>query len=89
MKDIQPALEHPPADRLAAFALGQLEEAESIELERHLALCETCLDAMGTLPSDAFIGQLRQAQQRGDSSDRKSTRLNSSHIQKSRMPSSA
>ena len=37
---------------------------------------------------DEAVGALTKAQQLG-STDRKSTRLNSSHIQKSRMPSSA
>ena len=36
---------------------------------------------------EAFFEEIRGALERGE--DRKSTRLNSSHIQKSRMPSSA
>ena len=38
---------------------------------------------------DTLIAWVRGGARRGDPVDRKSTRLNSSHIQKSRMPSSA
>ena len=49
-------------------------------------------DIMGaTDPAKAAPGTIRKvhAKSIGENSDRKSTRLNSSHIQKSRMPSSA
>ena len=38
---------------------------------------------------DAVFDSITEALRKGDKVDRKSTRLNSSHIQKSRMPSSA
>ena len=38
---------------------------------------------------DAYLLKFRGAELADESRDRKSTRLNSSHIQKSRMPSSA
>jgi serine/threonine protein kinase len=33
---------HPTADRLLAFRTGRLDAAESAEIERHLANCESC-----------------------------------------------
>ena len=45
------------------------------------------MDAMCGMAS--YEGLLQQATEAIDAGDRKSTRLNSSHIQKSRMPSSA
>ena len=45
-------------------------------------------DRIHLIPGVLALGNLVQAQQR-TIEDRKSTRLNSSHIQKSRMPSSA
>ena len=51
-------------------------------LVQHLGGCEPALDAPDALLRDALGTGLW-------SSDRKSTRLNSSHSQQSRMPSSA
>ena len=60
------------------FRIG---EAEVTRLERIMDECQKTLEPLKsfTLPGGGRIGGL----------DRKSTRLNSSHIQKSRMPSSA
>ena len=56
---------------------GNVRELESV-IERAVLLCDAERIDVGDLPAEA--------RSRGD---RKSTRLNSSHIQKSRMPSSA
>ena len=71
---------------LARVANGVEDSAE--RLRRIEAICE--LTAQTQFRTETGIKLLVQAQ-RGthDAIDRKSTRLNSSHIQKSRMPSSA
>ena len=61
------------ADALADFKAGQTEQARA-----HLKAAFAAL--AGSVTDDGLAQSLR---------DRKSTRLNSSHIQKSRMPSSA
>jgi anti-sigma factor ChrR (cupin superfamily) len=35
-----------PRDDLAAFALGALDRAEAVEVERHLDACERCRDEL-------------------------------------------
>jgi uncharacterized protein (TIGR03067 family) len=52
-------LEHPSADQLTAFGLGRLPRAEIVEIERHVADCDTCRQALETLPDDSLIMNLR------------------------------
>ena len=59
-------------------------------LRGELTLDEAVNIALENAPKiTARVGDFAAAQQRVAQADRKSTRLNSSHIQKSRMPSSA
>ena len=77
-------MEKPLAALRTDLAELGLERAESVpESEDHIA---TLCDAMRYLITSDEILHAHAAQKR---LDRKSTRLNSSHIQKSRMPSSA
>ena len=76
---------------------GTTGESPVLSAEEHARVVEITLEeARGKVPVIAGAGgnntrrvceQVRQVQRLGV--DRKSTRLNSSHIQKSRMPSSA
>lgn len=52
---------HPDARRLAAFGLGQLDDAESVEIEGHLAGCPNCLGELDRLPADPFVSLLQVA----------------------------
>jgi anti-sigma factor ChrR (cupin superfamily) len=45
--------DHPSAAELAAFALGRLVERSAMELEAHLAACETCRSAIDAAPTDS------------------------------------
>ena len=63
----------------------ELGEEGELSIDMHQTSAEIVIQAMiaGVKPADLSVDISR------DSVDRKSTRLNSSHIQKSRMPSSA
>jgi hypothetical protein len=56
-------LAHPTHDRLAAFGLGQLDEAESAAIESHLADCAACRAALEAVPEDPFVAKLRSSAQ--------------------------
>lgn len=44
---------HPPVTQLTAFAAGQLAAAERAALQRHLATCPACRQALAALPGGA------------------------------------
>src|SRR5262249_4254215 len=67
MNDVTP---HPEAARLSAFGLGQLGEAESAEIERHLAGCGVCRSVVAAAPPDALVSLLRQARAEAETSAR-------------------
>src|SRR5207237_1422835 len=46
----QPRLSHPRPEQLAAFARGQLNEADTVQVHRHLAACPACRQAVGSTP---------------------------------------
>jgi serine/threonine protein kinase len=48
-------LDHPSAERLNAFAVGLLAEDDSVEVERHLATCESCGKLLETSPNDSLV----------------------------------
>ena len=52
-------LTHPSPERLAAFVSGKLGEAESAEIETHLADCDTCRAVLELLPDDTVVSLLR------------------------------
>ena len=50
---------HPTGDRLAAFALGRLDDGEAAALADHLGGCETCQQAIRAVPDDSMLALLR------------------------------
>ena len=50
---------HPPADRLAAYALGRLRSPEMDEIEQHLSACDSCFQTIRDQPEDSLIANLR------------------------------
>src|SRR3954452_11735251 len=55
------SLLHPPADRLVAFGLGQLDFLEAVALEAHLQECARCCAHLDRLPADGLVDALRGA----------------------------
>jgi uncharacterized protein (TIGR03067 family) len=47
---------HPTPERLAAYRLGRLGEAESSTVERHLEECAPCRELVEALPPERFVG---------------------------------
>ena len=66
---------------------GELPPHEAARFESHLATCAECEAEAAAYR--VVWSELRALPLLDPRPDRKSTRLNSSHIQKSRMPSSA
>jgi Protein kinase domain len=52
--------DHPDERQLAALKVGKLTPPESVEIERHVAACDTCCEAMKTLPDDSLVVLLQQ-----------------------------
>jgi uncharacterized protein (TIGR03067 family) len=52
---------HPGPDRLAAFRLGRLDEAELTEIEGHVSRCASCCRALKTLPDDSFVALVQRS----------------------------
>ncbi len=50
---------HPPAERLAAYAQGLLDDAEMAEIEQHLSWCDSCGRTIRDQPDDSFVARLR------------------------------
>src|SRR5262249_38108441 len=48
-------------ERLSAFGLGQLDFAEAVEIERHVADCAVCCQTLWSLPDDQLVVVLRRA----------------------------
>jgi len=59
-------MDHLDPARLAAFGRGTLDHDEMAEVERHLAVCESCCQVLSTLPDDEFAGLLRSAQNQSE-----------------------
>jgi tRNA A-37 threonylcarbamoyl transferase component Bud32 len=55
----QATVEHPDAAQLAAFVSGRLNDADSLEIENHLADCQICATVLEKLPEDS-LGALLQ-----------------------------
>ncbi len=58
-----PRVVHPSPDTLAAFGQGRLRPEDQEEVERHVADCESCCQALRRMPDDTLMGRLRQAKQ--------------------------
>jgi serine/threonine protein kinase len=52
-------LEHPAAERLAAFVTGRLSDDESVQIENHLSDCDTCRSVLESLPEGSLDFVLR------------------------------
>jgi hypothetical protein len=52
---------HPGHERLAAYASGRTDEAESAEIENHLGTCEPCCEQVESLPRDPLDVLLKKA----------------------------
>ncbi len=57
MRDIEAI--HPPADRLSAYAQGQLNAPEMDEIEQHLSSCDSCCQWIRNQPEDSLVEKLR------------------------------
>jgi serine/threonine protein kinase len=55
----QSSLEHPAPSRLSDFISGQLGDAESAEIEAHLADCDVCCAVLEKMPEDSLSGLLK------------------------------
>ena len=74
---------------LPDFLLEEVSAAERLEIRQHVDGCEACAGEMARLKQTMTLLVRAEVPEEIPQRDRKSTRLNSSHIQKSRMPSSA
>jgi serine/threonine protein kinase len=54
-------LEHPTAEELNAFGLGQLDESELSQIEGHLADCDACRQSVESVADDTLIALLKSA----------------------------
>src|SRR5262249_42559526 len=59
MSDLNAA--HPGRQRLEAFGLGRLDDGDSVEIERHVAACDTCRAVLETVPEDCLVSLFRSA----------------------------
>ena len=87
-----------PRAVVAAVQLPNVSDAElesSLDELRELAktlgfeVIATFTQKRGSFDATAYLGSGKREELKRFSSDRKSTRLNSSHVKRSRMPSSA
>ena len=54
-------VDHLNAVDLVAFGLGRLDEGHAVEVEAHLATCETCRSAVDAAPTDPFVAKVQAA----------------------------
>ena len=56
-----PSGDHPPAEQLPAFGLGLLDPEATAAIERHVAGCDTCCQALLAVADDGLVTRIRQA----------------------------
>jgi eukaryotic-like serine/threonine-protein kinase len=56
-----PVQTHPTADTLAAFNSGSLPDSARAAVEEHIANCDSCCAALGSLSDDRIVGLARLA----------------------------
>jgi eukaryotic-like serine/threonine-protein kinase len=61
-----PTNSHPDQTLLTHYGQGRLAEIDSDAIETHLSNCESCRQALETVPADPFIALLRSASDRTD-----------------------
>src|SRR5689334_8250295 len=52
-------LTHPRPEQLKAFGLGQLDQVQRDEVERHVAECDVCNAVLESLPDDTLVSLLK------------------------------
>src|SRR5262245_5599499 len=52
---------HPPAEELAAFGLGQLDDTAAEAIAAHLRDCPACCSTLEAVPADAFVAKVQTA----------------------------
>jgi formylglycine-generating enzyme required for sulfatase activity/tetratricopeptide (TPR) repeat protein len=50
---------HPDSEKLTAFGLGRLSEADSKDIEQHLADCADCRTTLDNMPGDSLVNLLQ------------------------------
>jgi serine/threonine protein kinase len=65
---VQDIRTHPRNKRLTAFGLGRLSDADSQDIELHLASCEACRQQLADVPDDALIRLLQGSASDGPAS---------------------
>src|SRR5262245_46478311 len=50
---------HPAPEKLSAFAQGRLPPAEQAEVEKHVADCDACCQALRAVPDGTLLARLR------------------------------
>jgi eukaryotic-like serine/threonine-protein kinase len=58
----RPATEHPTSEQLRLFGIGQLESAEQVWVEKHIAECEPCCESLQVLPDDTLLANLKNCE---------------------------
>ena len=53
--------QHPTAEQLRAFILGKLTAEEHDRVEEHVGGCDSCCEALGSIPDDTLINQVKNA----------------------------
>jgi WD40 repeat protein len=56
-----PTLAHPDRELLAAYGLGQLDEADSVPIQEHLDTCAGCRAVVEAVPDDTVASLVREA----------------------------
>jgi serine/threonine protein kinase len=56
------AAAHPTDQTLHSYGLGKLDDEAAEGISRHLDVCPDCVRRIAGLPSDSFLGRLRQAE---------------------------
>jgi serine/threonine protein kinase/WD40 repeat protein len=64
-----PPTQHPTDQSLHAHGRGQLDDSRAEYVNKHLDTCPGCRRRVAELTSDSFVGRLREAQRRPDTSD--------------------
>jgi hypothetical protein len=64
-----PQTQHPTDQSLHAHGRGQLDDSTAEYVNKHLETCPGCRSRVAELTSDSFVGRLREAQRRPDTSD--------------------
>ena len=59
---------HPTPETLQAYGLGKLDDASAEVVSKHLEDCPDCRRQVAEMAPDSFLGRLRDAQERPETS---------------------